>query len=62
MSKLVPLKSGYYVWKYVPSIVAAVIFLILFASVTVYHFWKMWRSKIRFALPFAIGGICMHAP
>ncbi|KAL3482890.1 RTA1 like protein [Aspergillus germanicus] len=57
MSKLVPLKSGYYVWKYVPSIVAAVIFLILFASVTVYHFWKMWRSKIRFTLPFAIGGI-----
>ncbi|KAJ0423196.1 RTA1-domain-containing protein [Aspergillus carlsbadensis] len=57
MSQLVPLKSGYYVWKYVPSIVAAVIFLILFSNVTVYHFWKMWRSRIRFTLPFAIGGI-----
>ncbi|KAL4791292.1 putative RTA1 domain protein [Aspergillus venezuelensis] len=57
MAKLVPLKSGYYVWKYVPSIVAAIIFLILFSIVTVCHFWKMWRSKIRFTLPFAIGGL-----
>ncbi|KAH8691167.1 RTA1 like protein [Talaromyces proteolyticus] len=57
MAKLQPLKSGYYVWQYVPSIVAAVIFLILFLATTSFHFWKFFRNKVRCTLPFAIGGI-----
>ncbi|CAG8060038.1 unnamed protein product [Penicillium olsonii] len=57
MAKLESLKSGYYVWQYVPSIVAAVIFLILFLAATSFHFWKIFRTKVRFTLPFAIGGI-----
>jgi hypothetical protein len=58
MAKLQPLKSGYYVWQYVPSIVAAVIFLTLFLIATSFHFWKIFRHRVRFTLPFAIGGIC----
>ncbi|GAM35914.1 RTA1 domain protein [Talaromyces pinophilus] len=57
MAKLQPLKSGYYVWQYVPSIVAAVIFLTLFLIATSFHFWKIFRHRVRFTLPFAIGGI-----
>ncbi|KAJ5737240.1 RTA1 like protein [Penicillium malachiteum] len=57
MAELEPLQSGYYVWKYVPSMVAAVIFLILFLIATLFHFWKIFRVRIRFTLPFAIGGI-----
>ncbi|KAJ5690436.1 hypothetical protein N7462_004828 [Penicillium macrosclerotiorum] len=57
MAKLEPLKSGYYVWHYVPSIAAAVIFILLFLIVTIYHFWKIFRTKVRFTIPFAIGGL-----
>ncbi|KAJ5752140.1 hypothetical protein N7520_009057 [Penicillium odoratum] len=57
MTKLEPLKSGYYVWHYVPSIAAAVIFIILFLAVTTYHFWKLFKTKVRFTIPFAIGGL-----
>jgi hypothetical protein len=58
MTKLEPLKSGYYVWHYVPSIAAAIIFAIIFAAVTIYHFWKLFKTKVRFTIPFAIGGLC----
>ncbi|KAJ5640163.1 RTA1 like protein [Penicillium longicatenatum] len=57
MAKLQSLKSGYYVWQYVPSMAAAIIFLILFLLATVFHFWKIFRTRVRFTLPFTIGGI-----
>ncbi|RHZ63051.1 RTA1 domain-containing protein [Aspergillus thermomutatus] len=57
MTKLQPLKSGYYVWKYVPSVAAAVIFILLFLAITSVHFWKSFRTRVRFTLPFAIGGL-----
>lgn len=58
MAKLEPLKSGYYVWHYVPSVGASVVFIILFLAITAFHFWKIFRTKVRFTLPFAIGGLC----
>ncbi|KAJ5369579.1 RTA1 like protein [Penicillium cosmopolitanum] len=57
MAKLESLKSGYYVWQYVPSMAAAVIFLVLFLLTTFVHFWKIFRKRVRFTLPFAIGGL-----
>lgn len=52
---------GYYLWRYVPSLAASIIFLILFLVTTVYHSWKIWRTRTRFCIVFAIGGICMQA-
>jgi hypothetical protein len=60
MAELEPLKSGYYVWQYVPSMIAALIFLILFLATTSFHFWKIFQTRVRFTLPFAIGGICKN--
>ncbi|KAJ5638450.1 RTA1 like protein [Penicillium herquei] len=57
MTKLEPLASGYYVWQYIPSMIAAVIFLILFTLTTVFHFWKIFQTKVQYTLPFAIGGL-----
>ncbi|KAJ5947874.1 RTA1 like protein [Penicillium verhagenii] len=57
MAKLEPLKGGYYVWQYVPSMAAAAIFLILFLATTSFHFWKIFRTKVKFTWPFAIGGL-----
>lgn len=62
MTKLEPLKSGYYVWHYVPSIAASVIFTIIFSAITAFHFWKLFKTKVRFTIPFAIGGLCKFPP
>lgn len=59
MAVLEPYKGGYYLWKYIPSLAAAVIFLLLFIVVTVYHSWKLYKTKARFCIAFVIGGICM---
>ncbi|KAJ9211301.1 hypothetical protein DTO166G4_7134 [Paecilomyces variotii] len=57
MAKLEPLKSGYYVWHYVPSIPAAIIFILLFLAVTAVHSWKIFGTQVRFTIPFIIGGL-----
>ncbi|KAF5858503.1 hypothetical protein ETB97_004299 [Aspergillus alliaceus] len=57
MAQLEPYRGNYYLWQYLPSVPAAVIFLLLFLSATIYHFWKIWRLRARFCLAFAIGGI-----
>jgi hypothetical protein len=62
MTKLEPLKGGYYVWHYVPSIAAAVIFIILFLALTAFHCWKLFKTKVRFTIPFAVGGLCKFLP
>ncbi|KAI2766214.1 hypothetical protein DTO012A8_8563 [Penicillium roqueforti] len=48
--------KGYYLWHYVPSRAAAVIFLLLFLAATAYHTWKIWKLKTYFCICFAIGG------
>ncbi|CEJ60491.1 hypothetical protein PMG11_09063 [Penicillium brasilianum] len=57
MAVLEPYKGGYYLWKYIPSLAAAVIFLLLFIVATAYHSWKLYSTKARFCLAFVIGGI-----
>lgn len=58
MTKLETTKGGYYLWNYVPSIAAAVIFLLLFLGMTALISWRMFKTKTWFCLPFAIGGFC----
>ncbi|KAL4783767.1 RTA1 like protein-domain-containing protein [Aspergillus varians] len=52
---------GYYLWHYVPSRAAAVVFLLLFLAATAYHTWKIWKLKTYFCICFAIGGFCYCA-
>ena len=49
---------GVYIWKYVPSLPAAIVFAILFAVATAGHGWKMSRTRMWFCVPFVIGGAC----
>ncbi|PWY78445.1 hypothetical protein BO94DRAFT_558759 [Aspergillus sclerotioniger CBS 115572] len=60
MAKLEPYKGGVYLWQYLPSLAAAVIFTIVFIVATVFHFIKLSQWRARFSLPFAIGGIFVH--
>ncbi|MCJ1439400.1 hypothetical protein MMC27_008794 [Xylographa pallens] len=48
---------GSYLWHYVPSLPAAVIFAVLFGIITTAHAWKMSKTKTWFCTPFVIGGL-----
>lgn len=61
MAKLEPLPGGYYLWNYVPSVGAAVIFIFLFLAMTALVSWRMYKTKTWFCVPFAIGGFCMSS-
>jgi hypothetical protein len=54
--ELLPYKGGCYLWKYVPSLALAVTYLALFAILSIAHTWKMFRYRVWFCLPFAVGG------
>ncbi|KAF2199239.1 RTA1-domain-containing protein [Delitschia confertaspora ATCC 74209] len=50
-------REKYYLYRYEPSLVAAVIFVVLFGISTILHIFQAWRSKSRFLIPFIIGGL-----
>lgn len=60
MAELKPYKGGYYLWLYVPSLGAAVSFLLLFSIATVLHIYRMINMRTWFCIPFVIGGICKY--
>ncbi|KAF6831191.1 rta1 domain-containing protein [Colletotrichum plurivorum] len=49
--------NGYYLWHYVPNLVAAIIFEVLFVLITLYHGWMIAKTKTWFCIVFAIGGL-----
>lgn len=59
MAVLKPLHGrDYYLWKYVPSQPAAIVFAILFLVATLAHSWRIYKARARFCIAFAIGGLC----
>lgn len=57
MPELLPYKNGYYLWDYVPSLPAAVVFLGLFTAATIWHAALLLRTRLWFCLPFIFGGL-----
>ena len=53
---------GYKFWNYVPSIAAAVIFMLLFLVMTGLLSWKLFRTRTWFCIAFTLGGLCMWHP
>lgn len=53
---------AYKFWDYVPSIPAAVIFMLIFLVMTALHFWKLYKTRTGFCIAFTIGGLCMYTP
>ncbi|KAH8690994.1 RTA1 like protein-domain-containing protein [Phaeosphaeriaceae sp. PMI808] len=58
MPKLEMYQGEVYLWEYVPSLPAAIIFASLFGLATILHTRKMVRTKMWFCVPFTTGGIC----
>ncbi|OTA76883.1 hypothetical protein M434DRAFT_87886 [Hypoxylon sp. CO27-5] len=57
MAQLEPYRGNYYLWRYLPSIPAAVIFAILFIVATGAHGFRLSKTRLWFCLPFVVGGI-----
>ncbi|KAH0443643.1 RTM1 protein [Colletotrichum camelliae] len=56
MAVLEPFRGNYYLWKYLPSVPAAVIFCIIFLTTTFAYIWKIWKTRAWFCIPMAVGG------
>ena len=56
-SGLEPYKHGYYLWKYVPSLPAAIVFAILFFGTTMLHSLRVWKSRLWYCTWFVLGGL-----
>jgi len=46
-------------YQYSPSIVAAAIFIVIFAILTILHTYRIIKTRLWFCLPFTVGGLCM---
>lgn len=44
--ELLPYKEDFYLWKYVPSKAAAIIFTLFFLVLSLAHTWKMVRQRM----------------
>lgn len=58
MAVLEPYKGSYYLWTYLPSQPASILFLSLFLIATVLNAWALFRRRSWFCIPFAIGCFC----
>lgn len=53
-----PTKGGYYLWRYAPNKGAAALFLILFLASFFYICWRIYKTRARFCIVFAVGCFC----
>ncbi|CZR58893.1 related to RTA1 domain protein [Phialocephala subalpina] len=44
-------------WNYNPSVPAAVVVTVIFAALTIFHVFRLFRTRTWFCLPLIIGGI-----
>ncbi|KAH8588236.1 putative RTA1 domain protein [Bisporella sp. PMI_857] len=58
MAVLEPYKGDYYLWKFLPSQPASIIFTLLFLAITFPHFWRIYQMRSWFCVSFAIGCLC----
>ena len=58
MAVLQPYKGDYYLWHYLPSVPAAVVFLLMFLGCTFGLIWRSWKAHVKFGIPFIIGTFC----
>jgi hypothetical protein len=52
--------SVYHLYQYVPSLGAAIAAIVIFAILTIAHFYRLIRQRAWFCIAFAVGGLCKH--
>jgi RTA1 like protein len=51
------MSSDYVLYNYTPSLAAAVVFVVIFVTITLGHIFLAWRHKLKFLIAFIIGGL-----
>ncbi|KAJ5329390.1 hypothetical protein N7452_009780 [Penicillium brevicompactum] len=49
--------NHYQLYRYEPSLAAAIVFIVLFACTTVYHSYQLATSRSWYFIPFTLGGV-----
>jgi hypothetical protein len=49
-------------YRYLPSMPAAIIFVIAFFLITALHIYQMVRTRTWFMIAFCVGGVCTTSP
>lgn len=49
---------NFQLYRYTPSLPAAIVSVVFFAIVTALHFWRMYKARAFYFTAFVIGGIC----
>lgn len=60
MAKLKPFRENYYLWHYVPSTAAAVLFVVLFSLASSLIIWRIVKTRNWYCIPFVVGGLCKY--
>ena len=50
--------NAYVLYRYYPSQVAAVIFVVLFAFTTIFHIFQVVKKRTWYFVPLIVGGLC----
>jgi hypothetical protein len=58
MAVLEPYDGDYYLWHYLTSVPAAIIFLLMFLGCMVGLIWRSWKAHVKWCIPFIIGTFC----
>jgi hypothetical protein len=51
---------NFQLYRYTPSLAAAIVSAIVFAILTVLHAWRLFRARAFYFTAFTIGGLCMY--
>jgi len=54
--------NAYVLYRYIPSQVAAIIFVVTFGLTTLAHIFQLFKKRTWYFMPLIIGGICKTAP
>ncbi|KAK0373304.1 RTA1 [Colletotrichum limetticola] len=49
-------------YRYTPSLPAAIVSAAVFAVLTILHFWRLYRARAVYFTAFALGGVCECGP
>jgi hypothetical protein len=61
MIKMVDNKGiDFKLYRYTPSLGAAVVFIICFGICASLHAWKIFKKRIIYFIPLLIGALCEH--
>lgn len=57
----IPPEFDFKLYRYTPSLEGAIVSLIVFALLTIAHYWRLKKARAYYFTVFTIGGLCMSS-